>query len=121
MGDTLPTYWRKRNEPDAGIFELITLAGWHPEGREGKVFYIVKSLEGFLNEAFEWSDVGKTWVIDFYYDPDDENPLCTDCDTPIGRDGCLCPPADAGKQQHQEHYGNAPPPDEEVDPTEGFD
>ena len=23
---------------------------------------------------------------------DDENPMCDDCSTPIGREGCLCPP-----------------------------
>ena len=53
------------SEPDAGIYELITLCGWDVGGDPGnrKTLYVVKSLEGFQNEAFEWGEVGKVWRV----------------------------------------------------------
>jgi hypothetical protein len=57
MGTSLPTYWHKPNDPEAGIYRLAMLTGWDVDGDPAnrKVLYVLKSLSGGLSEAFEWS------------------------------------------------------------------
>jgi len=68
MGD-LPRYWKKIDEPKAGTYELVMLAGYDHNGdtKDRRVLYVCKSLKGYLNEAFDWTQVGKVWEIDIDY------------------------------------------------------
>ena len=64
MGTSLPRKWYKVDEPEAGEFTLVNLAGYVPEGgtnKDTKTLYICTSDEGHLNVAFEWGD--PNWEI----------------------------------------------------------
>lgn len=51
----LPKYWVKVEEPEAGLYEIAMVTGWSPMGvmKDHKCLYVVKSLEGYLNECIE--------------------------------------------------------------------
>lgn len=61
MGTPLPKYWINSEEPEAGVYRLISLAGWHPGDGRHEVFMIVESLNGYLTEAFTSREQGRKW------------------------------------------------------------
>lgn len=66
MGTSLPSKWHKPDEPDAGVFTLITICGHtSPSGEIQRPLYVVSSDEGFLNDSFGFDD--PRWSP--YYDP----------------------------------------------------
>jgi hypothetical protein len=69
----LPQYYRKVSAPNAGIYQLICLAGYDVDGdpTNRKTLYILKSLDGYLNEAFIWKDIPEHWTIEMNYGIDE--------------------------------------------------
>lgn len=58
-------YWRKMDEPEAGLFKIKMITGYDVDGdpENRKVLYVCESMEGFLSEAFSQEDINKTWAM----------------------------------------------------------
>jgi hypothetical protein len=59
MGTSLPHKWTKVDEPEAGTYTLVMLAGYNPVGKDMSshvACYVCTSDDGYLNEAFAFND-----------------------------------------------------------------
>lgn len=65
MGDSLPKYYtdaRKGETTEGDTYELVMLAG---HSVTSEPLYILKSLEGGLSEAVPFSEIGRTFKVDW--------------------------------------------------------
>jgi hypothetical protein len=57
MSDSLPEKWYRIDQPEDGLYTLITIAGLEtPDGVRQQPLYVCKSDDGNLNEAFHFGD-----------------------------------------------------------------
>ena len=66
----LPRFYRKTNNPEAGVYELVMLTGFTDStGKHHGPLYVCKSLSGLLSESLAWGDMPHKWDIDYDYEP----------------------------------------------------
>ena len=61
MSEDLPKYYvdcREHAPSPEAVYELVMLAG---HSVTAEPLYILKSLDGYLNEAVPFDEIGKTW------------------------------------------------------------
>ncbi|MFU1607355.1 hypothetical protein ACM25O_13300 [Sulfitobacter pontiacus] len=77
--------------------------------RAGKEAATAVEFMGLVNDRF--AGMPNAWATGPEEEDDDENPACSDCKTPIGRDGCKCEPesVDENRPEIEPHeHGHCP-------------